>query len=235
MDLDRCLHATVKDLGVKPARGPAAHTPAEDHRSLIGSPERQLIGQGLLKPRTARGGPVKGPGIGDLQLPDRERVPVATLAILARQGRGQRALPAIEEQADILSRQAIADRGQRVGVPAGRKPVIQRPERDRLAGGLLLGSLVPIQIDPHRERRVGDGLDERGPPVRITDVEVVVIGKDRLAAIDEVRMPVRAAVSPPAPRARFLLSDPDHHDPVTALALSRFEVRAGDLLLHIAL
>ena len=66
--------------------------------------------------------------------------------------------------------------------------------------GLLLGPLVAVQIDPDRERRVGDGLDERRPPVRIADVEVVVVREDRLAAIDEMRMPVRPAVPPPAPR-----------------------------------
>ena len=48
-------------------------------------------------------------------------------------------------------------------------------------------------------------------------------------------MPVRATVTPPAPRRGLLLRDPDHHDPVAVLALSGLEMRAGDLLLHITL
>ena len=144
-------------------------------------------------------------------------------------------MPALEEQAHVLGGQAVADPGERLRVLAGREPVIQRAKADALLGGLLLGPLVAVQIDPERERRVGDGLDERRPPVRITDVEVVVVRKDRLASIDEMRMPVRAAVPPPTPRRGSLLADPDHHHPEAALTLSALEMLTSDLLLHIPL
>jgi hypothetical protein len=48
-------------------------------------------------------------------------------------------------------------------------------------------------------------------------------------------MPVRAAVTPPAPRRRFLLRDTDHHHAVAILPLSLAELLAGDLFLHITL
>jgi hypothetical protein len=63
VDLDRGLGPAVEDLGVKPARGPAVDTPAEDHRGLAGAAECELIGQRLLKPRAARGRPVKRAGV----------------------------------------------------------------------------------------------------------------------------------------------------------------------------
>jgi hypothetical protein len=135
----------------------------------------------------------------------------------------------------VLGRQAPTDLGQRSGILAAAKPVIQRLERDAVIGGLLLGPLVAVQIDPHRERGVSDGLDERGTPVPVAEIEVIVVGEDRLAAIDEVRVTVRAAVPPATPGRRLLLADPDHYHAVAALALGGLEVPASDLLLHIPL
>ena len=50
-----------------------------------------------------------------------------------------------------------------------------------------------------------------------------------------MRMPVRAAVAPPAPRRGSLLRDTDHHHAVAAVALGALEILASDLLLHIPL
>ncbi len=202
---------------------------------LIGATKRELIGQRLLKPCASGGGPIEHSGVGDLKLSERERMPVPAPAVLVGQRRGQRALPALEEPADILSRQAVADPGERLRVIARGEPVIQRPEGDALLGGLLLGPLVPVEIDPHRERRIGDGLQKTGSPIGVADVEVVVVREDRLAAIHEMRMPVRPAITPPAPHRGLLLRDPDHHDAVAILLLGAFEMLASDLLLHIPL
>ena len=135
-------------------------------------------------------------------------MPVAAVAVLDRERRGQRGLPALEESPHVGGREAVADLRQRRLVLAGGEPVVQRREVDPVLGGPLLGPLVPVQVDPHRERRVGDRLDERRTPVRVADVEVVVVREDRLAAIDEVRMPVRAAVAPPAPPPVFSCAMP---------------------------
>src|ERR1700739_4151890 len=72
-------------------------------------------------------------------------------------------------------------------------------------------------------------------PVGIPDIPVIVVGEDRLAAVLEVRVAVRAAVAPPPPRRGALLRDPDHHHPEAPLALGRLEMLARDLLLDIAL
>jgi hypothetical protein len=68
----------------------------------------------------------------------------------------------------------------------------------------------------------------------VADREVVVVGEDRLAAIDEVGMTVRAAAAPPAPHAGLLLADADHHHPEAPLGLGALEMLAGDLLPDIA-
>src|SRR4051794_27257329 len=70
---------------------------------------------------------------------------------------------------------------------------------------LLLGPLVAVEIDPHRERRVGDRLDKRRAPPWVADVEVGIVREDRLAAVLEVRMAVGAAVAPAAPGRGLLL------------------------------
>lgn len=122
----------------------AGHATAEDDRGLVGSSERELIREGLFKPGAAGARPVKGAGIGDLELSESERVPVPAAAVFVGQRRGQSGLPAIKEPAHITGRQAVTDPGERFGVLAGIKPVIQRPEADALLGGLLLGPLVSI-------------------------------------------------------------------------------------------
>ena len=112
------LDAAVEDLGVKPARGSAVDTAPEDDRGLVGPSERELIRERLLEPRAARDRPVEHAGIGDLQLAERERVVVAALAILRGERGGQHGPPTIEEQADILRGQTVADPGERVRVLA---------------------------------------------------------------------------------------------------------------------
>ena len=85
VDLDRRLDTAVEDLGVEPARGLAVHAPAEDDRGLVGPSERELVGDRRLKPGAPGGRPIEHAGVGDLQLPERERVPVPTMAILRRE------------------------------------------------------------------------------------------------------------------------------------------------------
>jgi hypothetical protein len=63
--------------------------------------------------------------------------------------------------------QPVADRGQRGGILAEAKPVIERLEGDLVVGSLLLGPLVAVEIHPHGKRRVRDGLDARRTPIAI--------------------------------------------------------------------
>jgi hypothetical protein len=75
----------------------------------------------------------------------------------------------------VASGQAGADRGERLGVAHLAEAVVELLERDSLALGLALGPLVPVELDPDGEGRVGGGLDERRAPVRVEQVDVVVV------------------------------------------------------------
>ena len=62
-----------------------------------------------------------------------------------------------------------------------------------------------------------------------------MVDEHALAAEGEVRVAVRAARAPAAPRLRPLLGDPDHDDAEAALALGGLEVGASDVLLALPL
>ena len=235
VDLDRWLHAGRDDLGVEASGGLARDAAAEHDRDLVGAPERELIRERALKPGATGGGPVKHVRVGELKLPERQLVAVAAATVLGGKRRRQTRLPARKERPHVCGRKSLADAGQRGLVLAGGEPVVQGGELDPLPGGLLLGPFVAVEVDPDRERRVGDRLDERRPPVGVADVEVVVVREDRLAPVLKVRMPVRAAVAPAPPGRGLLLRDADQHHAVAALLLGALEVLACDLFLDIAL
>ncbi len=54
--------------------------------ALIGATEGELIGKRCFEPCASGGGPIKHPRVGDLQLPERKRVPVSASAVLVGQG-----------------------------------------------------------------------------------------------------------------------------------------------------
>ena len=80
------------------------------------------------------------------------RTPPGTLATHVRPGPGHRAR---------TWNNALSHR------PSLQSCVFSRCVRPRVAG-----PLVPVYIDPHRPRRVRDGLDERRTPVGIADGEI---------------------------------------------------------------
>ena len=100
-----------------------------------------------------------------------------------------------------------------------------------MLGGLALGPLVPVQVDPYRVWRVRVGLHEARSPLRIEDVPIEVVDEHGLAAEREVRVRVVTAVAPAAPRERLLLRDAEHHDPCAAVLLGLLHVLTRDVLL----
>jgi hypothetical protein len=60
-----------------------------------------------------------------------------------------------------------------------------------------------------------------------------VIDKHALAAEAEVRVTIRAALTPATPRRHLLLRDPDHNDAEAALIESGVQVRANAVLLRL--
>ena len=199
-----------------------------------GRPRSELVAQRLLKPGAPGGRAIEDAGVGQLELTDAQAVAVSG-ALGGGERRWQHAHPAREERLDVGVAQARADRRQRVGVIAGGEAVVQRAELDPGLGGLALGPLVPVEVHPDRVGRVGVGLDERGAPVAVVDVEVVVVDVDRLAAKLEVRVLVVAAVAPAAPRIGLLLGDTDQRHAAATLALGTLQVGVRDVLLAGAL
>ena len=189
--LDLRLDAAGDHAGPEPPRGTAADPAGEDKLHVVRTPERELVFEHQLKPLSDLGGAVGHARVGELELADREPVAVAPLAVSGIQRRGQVRLPVLEEPPDI----AVVEGVQRDGVLDRPKPVIQRLERDPPLGGLPLGPLVPIEVDPHTVRGVGDRLDERRSPLAAADVEIEVVGEHRHPPVAEMRVRVRTAVS----------------------------------------
>ena len=70
---------------------------------------------------------------------------------------------------------------------------------------------MPIETDLDRIGRIATDLDEGRPPLRVDEIDVVVIGIDRLAKEDEVDQPA-ATLFRRTPRRGALLRDANHRD-----------------------
>jgi hypothetical protein len=66
---------------VKAPRGAAPDATTEDDGDVVGAPERQLVADGLLKPRAAGGRSVKHARVGQFELAEGRRVAVAAAAV----------------------------------------------------------------------------------------------------------------------------------------------------------
>ena len=121
--LDRGLDAVVEDLGVKPPGVRRVDTPAEDDRGLVGAAERELVGQRRSNQARPAAGRSKPWCRRSRAWRNESACPYPRSAVLVGQGRGQRGLPAPEEQAHVLSRQAVADPGERLRVIAEANPL----------------------------------------------------------------------------------------------------------------
>jgi hypothetical protein len=207
----------------------------EDDGHLVRTSERELVAQRVLEPRAPGGRAVEDARVGELELAEAERVAVAAAAVLGREGRRQARLPAAEKALHVLRPEACADGGERGGVLARAKAVVERLEGEPRALGLALRPLVAVEADPGGEGRVGARLYEGRAPLAVAHVEVVVVDVDRLAAELEVRVGVAPAPAPAAPRERLLLRDADQDDPEAARALGGLDVAPRHLLLGLAL
>ena len=65
-------------------------------------------------------------------------------------------------------------------VGAREDAIVETVERDALPPQLLLDPLVAVEAQLDRIREIRPKFDKRRAPVRILDVEVVVIDRDRL-------------------------------------------------------
>ena len=104
----------------------------------------------LFEERASRRGPVKHPGVGDLELAKRQLVDVAGAHIRAGQRRGQPLVPAPEEGLHRAGSEPVADLLQRCGVLTVTEAVVQGGVADAAPFALALRPGVPVQPDPHR-------------------------------------------------------------------------------------
>lgn len=79
---------------------------------------------------------------------------------------------------------------------------------------------MPVQVDLDGIRQVGPDLDESGSPLRVLEIEVVVVDCDRVPGKGEVDPALRLRDLLSAKRGRFLLGDTDEDD-----TLSRWKPR----------
>src|SRR5207247_8897509 len=128
-------------------------------------------------------GPVEHARVRELELAHRELVAVAAQAVLGADRLRQPGLPAPEEAPDLLRRQAGGDLGQRGGVGDRPEPVVKRLKREAAPLGLALCPLVAVQTQPYRPPRVRARPDAPRPPLPVADVEGIVVGEDRTAAL----------------------------------------------------
>src|SRR5262249_3198987 len=114
--------------------------------------------------------------------------------------------------------QRVTDCLQCVWVRAAEEPIVQGGETNPPAGQLPLGPFVAIEADLDRVRGVATNLDERGSPLGVEQVDVVVIDVNRSTMERELAKPPLASLRG-RPAGGPLLGDADQHDP-TPLAES---------------
>ena len=125
----------------------------------------------------------------DLHLLQRKPVRVAGVAIGRGQRRRQPRRPPIKEPWHVGWPELIAERLQARRVGAGEKPIIETVKGDVGATQLLLHPLVTVETELDRIGQEGSELQKRRPPLRVLDVEVVMIDGDPLARKVEVTPP----------------------------------------------
>jgi hypothetical protein len=89
---------------------------------------------------------------------------------------------------------------------------------------------MAVEAEPDRPGAVAAGLPEAAAPLRVADVQVVVVDEHALPAEGEARVGAPATCAPAAPAGGALLGDADEHDAEATLALRALDT--GQALRH---
>jgi hypothetical protein len=147
----------------------------------------------------------------DVHLLEREPVGVTGGPIDRGQRRGQPRGPAIEERLHVSRSEAIADRLEPRGVGTREEAVVETVKGHVGAPQLLLHPLVAVEAQLDRIGQIRPKLDERRAPLRILDVEVVMIDGHPLPREVEGDATLRARSLVRLERPHLFLRHADHH------------------------
>ena len=122
--------------------------------------------------------------------------------------------PPVKKLLQVARPELVTERLQPSGIGAREKAVVETCERDARPAQLLFHPFMPVETQLDRIRDIGPDLDERGAPLRVLRIEVIVIDGDRLSREIERHTSVRSGAFVGFERARFFLGDADDHHAV---------------------
>src|SRR6266478_633091 len=224
-------------------RRPARGADGEKQAHAVGAAEVEVVADEALEEVAALHRVIEDVGEADLHLPQGEAVLEPGGAVVGRQRPRQPSRPAVEEGLQMLRAEPVADFLKPVGLAARQKTVVETLEGKPVVAHLLLGPFVAVEAELDGIGQVAAHLDERGTPVPVLQVEVVVVDEGGLTGEVEAHAALGPAALLGAKRPHFLLRDADEDDPFgrvelrpvlgreAVLALTSLELHHGDLML----
>lgn len=222
----------VNHAGAEAAGRGANQLPVKQHWHAIGAAQIQVLPDHLLEKLPAMERAVEDLREADFHLEQREAWSIAGGNVLREHGHRQPAEPPRKESLNVLSREAIGQRLDGLGIPATGNPVVERGEGQPARAQLALQPFMAIETELHGKGGIGADLQERRAPLWVQDREIVVGDTDPLSVVREVDVPAGALMRGPE-GVGFLLSDPDEDDALRLLEAGM--VPLGHLVLALPL
>jgi hypothetical protein len=202
--------------------------------TLVRAADVEVVADQLLEEDPPGDRPVQGHGGGELDLLDRQLPAVVGVLVGAGERLRQPGQPLAGEPVDLLVGQPVADPLDCLGVADRAERVVQGRERDAFLQALLLGVLVPVEVDLAGVREIAAELDMERAEIGVEAVEIPVVDHRLLLVQPRVPLPgcrVLALGGPPHPG--LLLGHADEQDALSAVVPG--QVLLGDLVLALSL
>ena len=178
--------------------------------------------------------PVQGHGRGEPDLLARQLPAVVGVLVGAGERLRQPGQPFAGEPVDLLVGEPVADPLDRRRVADRAERVIQGRERDAFLQALLLGVLVPVEVDLPGVGEIAAELDMERAEVGVEAIEIPVAGHCLLLVKPRIGLPGRRVPAPRGPpHPGLLLGHPDEQDALPAVMPG--QVLLGELVLALPL
>ena len=177
------------DPGGEASRRGAGDLARKEQLDLTGSPEVEILANDRLEELAASQRTGEDLGHTDFHLEDRQLIGEPGGAMGGRQGQGELGLPPGEDGLDLGRRKRVARLLHRCRIGTPQEAIVQGGETAALPGELALGPLMPVEPDLDGVGGVATDLDKGGAPLRVQEINVVVIDVDRFAKEREVAEP----------------------------------------------